>query len=118
MVSGGNRHGRTSEPGRVGGEVGMSLSSSVTAKPNAILGSSIRRELATGRKQQSCNSSTLRPPGSCRVRSNRVIQKTQGLGGKGSGWWLVASGWGLGQGARVARLGCAPARPALHIHKT
>src|ERR1700693_2460161 len=93
MVSRGDRHGRTSEPGRVGGKVGMSLSSSVTAKPNAILGSSIRRELATGRKQQSCNGSTLRPPGSCGVRSNRVIQKTQGLGGAGvRRKWLGTSG--------------------------
>src|SRR5208283_967831 len=91
MVSGGNRHGCTSEPGRVGGEVGMSLSSSVTAKPNAILGNSIRRELATGRKQQSCDGSILRPPGSCRVGSNRVIQKTQGLGV--AGVRVVASGW-------------------------
>src|SRR5271166_6080406 len=96
MVSGGNRHGRTSKPGRVGGKVGMSLSSSVTAKPNAILGSSVRRELATGREQQSCNGSALRPLGSCRVRSNRVIQKTQGLGV--AGVREVAGGSWLGRG--------------------
>src|SRR5271166_2465656 len=102
MVSGGNRHGRTSKPVRVGGKVGRSLSSSVTAKPNAILGSSIRRELATGRKQQSCNGSALRPLGSCRVRSNRVIQTTQGLG---------VAGVRLGRDA-------LPRDPAWHVHKT
>src|SRR3974377_2082460 len=107
MVSGGNRHGRTSKPGRVSGEVGMSLSSSVTTKPNAILGRPIRRELATGRKQQSCNGSALRPIGSCRVRSNRVIQTTQGLGGALVRKWQGGSGVALRRGARGGRGGVA-----------